>query len=186
MASRRQLRRQFQIEGLERRDTPSALTGSVAEIHMEKTKKPPPPPKYKFTAVPISMGTGALTLAPGTLTDTSASLLTSGSITVPKKNAFHASFGAFSGNISVNQVGSGQYTGVGQFNLKGGALILSFNLSGSLTTGFNGSFTVVAGSGKFAHTTGTGMVAASVNLQTQTGSLILTGKFEVGVQVKAK
>jgi hypothetical protein len=183
MASRRQLRRQFQIEGLEKRDTPSALSGVAAEIHMEKAKpKPPPKPKYKFTAAPI-IGSGTVLL--GTLEPTSASGTMSGTITVPKKNAFHASFGAFTGNLTVNLVGQGQATAIGQFNLKGGALVMSFTLAGSLQQGsFSGTFTVAGGTGKFAHTTGVGTVTAVLNASTESAALNLAGNLKIGVQVK--
>lgn len=188
MAFRNRLRRQFQIEGLERRDTPSALHGGIAEIHMEKArpKKPktPPPPKYKFIAAPI---TGSGTALLGTLGATSASGSMTGTITVPPRNSLHASFGAFSGTLNVNLVNNGQVTGVGQFNLKGGTLVLGFNLSGSLTqTGgsFSGNFSVAGGTGKFAHTTGGGTLTAVLSFATDSASLTLKGNLKVGVQVK--
>lgn len=198
MAFRNRLRRQFQIEGLEKRDTPSALAGGIAEIQMERARPPrphippkhinhPKPPKkppvvhYRTYAAPF---TGSGTALLSTLTQTSASGTMTGTLTVPKRNPLHASFGAYSGSLTVNLSPTGPVA-VGQFNLPGGVLVLSFNLSGSLAQGsFSGNFTVAGGTGKFAHTTGTGTVSALLNPATESASLTLNGNLHVGVPVR--
>lgn len=168
----------FQLEALERRDTPSAIV--AAAVHHPAVHHPPvqhhrtPPHRHHTYAVNATVN--ATLSAPPVIANGNVTLASSATLV-------DRQLGTLSGTLAANFSLTGTTASAqGAFSASDGSeLILAFSVTGSVAQGsFSGTFNVVSGTGHFAGATGSGSLSNGVlSVAGKSLAFNLSGKISV-------